>query len=267
MGNLLFIGAIGYAIYWLLFSADSHTVLMIVSLALGLGAVLIISMIVNERDRMARYAAQERFIKEQAEKYQAHLARKRQQLITRDDYGDVDESRWRQEIVTFFNKKIGAIPAALALSPESPCIDADRIALIIEEVAKRGQEQTAALFPFNEGMTGIKYEHFCAEQLRSHGWETNISRASNDQGADIIATKDTIIAAVQCKKYSSPVGNKAVQEAYASISYYGAQYGIVVTNSSFTASAKRLARSTGIILLHHSELEELYDRIRHGHDD
>ena len=265
MGHLLALGALGYAVYWLFFAADAQTIILILSSAIVLGAVIFLFMRLNEGDRADRYAAQERYIQEQAEKYQEHLARKRQQLITRDDYGDVDESRWRQEIVYFFNNKIGAIPATLAISPESPSIDATRIAFIIEEVAKRGQERNATLFPFNEGMTGIEYEHFCAEQLRSHGWETNISQASNDQGADIIAQKGNVTAAVQCKKYSSPVGNKAVQEAHASISFYDAQYGVVVTNSSFTPSAKRLAKSTGVILLHHSELNDLHDRIGRSH--
>ena len=265
MGHIIGLAAIAYGLYLLIFTASVETKVFVLFLATGIGVVIFLSSQMVTKQRATRHAAQERYIKEQAEKYQEHLARKRQQLITRDDYGDVDDSRWRQEIVHFSNNKIGAIPAALAISPESPSIDANRIAVIIEEVAKRGQERNSALFPFNEGMTGIEYEHFCAEQLRSHGWETKISQASNDQGADIIAQKGNVTAAVQCKKYSSPVGNKAIQEAHASISFYDTQYGAVVTNSSFTPSAKRLAKSTGVILLHHSELNELHDRIDRNH--
>jgi restriction system protein len=79
--------------------------------------------------------------------------------------------------------------------------------------------------------------------------------------ADVIAEKVGIRLIIQCKLYNSSVGNKAVQEAYAAKTYYQATIAAVVTNSSFTPSAQALANTTGVLLLHHSQLNSLENLI------
>ena len=74
---------------------------------------------------------------------------------------------------------------------------------------------------------------------------------------DIVAKKGGICLAIQCKKHSNPVGNKAVQEAYAGASFYGADVGAVVAPNNYTASAIELAKSLGVHLLHHEDLKRL----------
>lgn len=202
---------------------------------------------------------QKDFIKSKAREYKEGLAKKRTQLVTKDDYGDIDESKWKAEIVTFFNNKIGAIPEELALTKEDKVVSAEDIAKIIDDVALEGQKEQLSLFSYSEEMNGIEYEHFCASLLRNSGWEAIVSPASGDQGADIIAKRDHIKVAIQCKKYSTPIGNKAVQEVSASKLYYGTDHAVVVTNNSFTSSAKQLANSARVHLLHHSELNRLQD--------
>jgi restriction system protein len=59
---------------------------------------------------------------------------------------------------------------------------------------------------------------------------------------------------VQCKFYSSPVGNKAVQEAAAARLHERADQAIVVSNAAYTKAARQLAGTTGVILLHHDDL-------------
>lgn len=98
-------------------------------------------------------------------------------------------------------------------------------------------------------MSGEEFESFCAKVLQDNGFENvNMTKASGDQGVDIIAFKDGVRYAIQCKRYSNSVGNKAVQEVIAGMQYYGCPVGIVMTNSYFTKSAKELADKTGIIL-------------------
>ncbi|MDP1665018.1 MAG: restriction endonuclease [Methylobacter sp.] len=80
-----------------------------------------------------------------------------------------------------------------------------------------------------------------------------IAGANPPYNVDIIANKDGIKLALQCKYYSSPVGNKAVQEIFASLSFYGPDYGAVISNSTYTKAAQALANSAGIKLLHHSD--------------
>lgn len=110
---------------------------------------------------------------------------------------------------------------------------------------------------YSDDMDPIEYENMCADILADGGWKTKMTSASGDQGVDIYAEKNGKSVVLQCKMYSSPVGNKAVQEAYAGMGFMGASMAIVVTNSSYTQSAKQLATSLGVLLLHHDELEDL----------
>ncbi len=65
---------------------------------------------------------------------------------------------------------------------------------------------------------------------------------------------------VQAKHYASPVGPGAVQEVHAGIKFYGAREDEVVTNSTFTKSARELAAKTGVHLIDGSELRRLIER-------
>ena len=70
---------------------------------------------------------------------------------------------------------------------------------------------------------------------------------TGDQGADVIAEKNGKKIIVQCKLYSKPVGNKAVQEVFAAKQFYNGDLGIVITNNDYTKSARQLANSTNIL--------------------
>ena len=75
----------------------------------------------------------------------------------------------------------------------------------------------------------------------------------------MVADKDGVTVVLQCKLHKSPIGNKAVQEALAAKTHYGAMAAAVVTNASFTRSAEALSRTTGVLLCHYSDLERLDD--------
>jgi restriction system protein len=107
---------------------------------------------------------------------------------------------------------------------------------------------------YDESFSGFEYEHFCAQLLVKSGWQAEVTSKSGDQGVDILASKSNTTIVFQCKKYTPPVGNKAVQEAVAGMGYMNADGACVVTNSTFTRSAKELANANGVKLLHHDEL-------------
>lgn len=71
---------------------------------------------------------------------------------------------------------------------------------------------------------------------------------TGDQGADLIIQKDGQMIVVQAKRYSGPVGNKAVQEVIGAVTYYRASEGWVITNSTFTPQAKALAQKSNVRL-------------------
>ncbi len=111
---------------------------------------------------------------------------------------------------------------------------------------------------YKDDMDPYEYEHFCAEQFLIHGWdEAEATTGSNDQGVDVTAKRGSEFLVAQCKKYSKPVGNKAVQEVVAGMKYYGANKGAVISTSGFTASARKLANANNIALIHHSEIKNL----------
>lgn len=113
-------------------------------------------------------------------------------------------------------------------------------------------------------MNGWKFENFCADVLKKNGYDNvNVTPGSGDQGVDITAERDGIRYAIQCKRYSQPVGNKAVQEIYAGKKFYHCHVGIIMTNNYFTQSAKELAKENGIILWDRDFLNK-YTRIENN---
>ena len=111
---------------------------------------------------------------------------------------------------------------------------------------------------FDDEMDPYEYEHFCANQFLKSGWDdAEATTGSSDQGVDVIAKRGGDILVGQCKKYQKPVGNSAVQEVVAGMGYYGANIGVVISNSGYTNSARKLAEANNIKLIHHSEIKNL----------
>ena len=107
-------------------------------------------------------------------------------------------------------------------------------------------------------MEGHEFEYFCAELLERCGFEdVTVTRGSGDQGVDILAFKEDIKYAIQCKNYSSPLGNKPVQEVFAGKTFYKCHVGVVMTNSTFTKGAYELADSVGVILWDKHRLDKM----------
>ena len=103
-------------------------------------------------------------------------------------------------------------------------------------------------FPMDE-MEGHDFEYYCADLLRDNGFlEVEVTKGSGDFGADILAEKDGITYAVQCKCYDKPIGVKAVQEIYAGRDFYDRMVGVVMTNQYFTQPAVELAKKLNIVL-------------------
>lgn len=100
-----------------------------------------------------------------------------------------------------------------------------------------------------DAMAGLDFEWWTAALLRRVGFSAvEVTQASGDQGVDVTAEREGIRYAVQCKRYSSNLGNDPVQEVYAGRALYHAQVGAVITNQHFTAGAKELAESNGVLL-------------------
>lgn len=111
-----------------------------------------------------------------------------------------------------------------------------------------------------EDMEGHEFEYFCADLLRNHGFdEVEVTKGSGDYGIDILAEKDGVTYAVQCKRYAAPVGVKAIQEAYAGRDYYDRMVGAVMTNQYFTTPAVEAAKKLKILLWDGGYIESMME--------
>lgn len=193
-----------------------------------------------------------------ARRHRDALARRRLTLRVVDAYGVPDDEAWSREVDRFLDRVVAPrLPRRVAAA-----LDADRDALFAR-IDGLAAARAAAL----EDELGASaddpgdFERWCAATLRREGWRTRLTGGSGDQGADVVAERDGLAVVLQCKLYTKPVGNKAVQEAFAARRHYGAAHAAVVTNAGFTRAAVELAGTTGVILLHYSELADLAGRI------
>ncbi|MBR1416498.1 MAG: restriction endonuclease [Bacilli bacterium] len=115
-----------------------------------------------------------------------------------------------------------------------------------------------AIDVINNDIDGFAFEKLSKQLLEKNGFDNvEVTKASGDYGADVIAFKDGVKYAIQCKKFSSSVGVKAIQEVIASKSMYHCHVGVVLTNNFFTPNAIKLAESNGVLLWNKTKLEEM----------
>lgn len=106
-----------------------------------------------------------------------------------------------------------------------------------------------AFFRDIDTMEGHEFEHYCAELLQRNGFtEVEVTKASGDFGVDVLAKKDGVSYAIQCKCYKDTVGNHAVQEALSGAQYYHCMVAAVMTNNYFTPAAIETAEKTNVLL-------------------
>jgi restriction endonuclease Mrr len=111
-------------------------------------------------------------------------------------------------------------------------------------------------------MSGVEFERFMADVFRQKGYGVQSTRASGDQGVDLLLDIDDKKVAVQLKRWTAPVGNAVVGATFAGIAHYGADEGWIITTSTFTRSARALARSTRVRLIDGKELGDWLEGLR-----
>lgn len=130
------------------------------------------------------------------------------------------------------------------------------VGLLVRRAVRRRRPQEMDL------MEGHEFEYYCAELLRQAGFlEVEVTRGSGDYGVDILAEREGVTYAVQCKRYDGPVGVKAVQEAYAGRDFYDRMVGVVMTNQYFTKPAVEVARKLKILLWDRGYLESMAEDV------
>lgn len=185
------------------------------------------------------------------------LLKKAQQSLYRDDYGVLLFSKWQLERDYFIDRVLAiecpGILQALDRGWLQRTIDQRILDLYAQRPVAEGRM-------FN-GAQPIEFEHFCASLLKKAGWEARVTKATGDQGIDILAKFGRLNGVFQCKLYSKPVGNAAVQEAIAGRAFAQANLAAVISNAAFTPSARQLAASANVYLLHFADIEAFTARL------
>ncbi|HHY76704.1 MAG TPA: restriction endonuclease [Firmicutes bacterium] len=113
-------------------------------------------------------------------------------------------------------------------------------------------------------MDGARFEDWLASFFRARGYRVETTPRAGDYGVDLILEKNGHKTVVQAKRWKGSVGVTAIQEVYAGKTLYGADAAMVVTNSRFTDDARRLAKSTGVVLWDRNRLRaELENQAKH----
>jgi len=178
--------------------------------------------------------------------------------VTSNSFGKKNYNKFNAELEEFIednSKVLEKARAFIEVNYENAEINFVNDSLI--EVIEEQIEELYQNADYTDEIDPFEYEHYCAEEFKKNGWIAEATQGSSDQGVDVKASKDGIDLVAQCKRFAKPVGNKAVQEVVAGIKYYAANKGIVIAPNGFTKSAKKLAESNNIDLIHHSEIKDL----------
>ena len=193
----------------------------------------------------------------QIEQYRSALISYYRQSLRRDQFGNEDTRVWNKWIATFVERQVGPELARARIVSSEDLLTSmgnhvDRRIRAIAQLDDVGETASA---------TGQEYERQCASILFRRGWTVHPTPATGDNGADVIAEKGDARLIVQCKLYSQPVGNKAVQEAYSARHLFHGTHACVVAPNGFTAQAERAAHGLSVRLIHHSQLEAYADEL------
>lgn len=219
-------------------------------------------------------------IKKHIEPHIEALSIKREQLVYTNEYGVEETDKWRLELGKYIREVL--LPSQdklifLTSRRQDPLLhdflfemkftrsgatptkkSGKRVTEVFDKAIEEHifyKKTTSSKFTINTKEHSL-YEHDCCKVIKSFGWDAKVTPGSGDQGVDIIAEKHGKKIAFQCKLYhSQPVGNSAVQQVKSGGNYFKCNSFAVISNNYYSTSAKQLASSLGVKLMHHSEIE------------
>lgn len=178
------------------------------------------------------------------------LFQKMRTLIKKDEYGFINDSGWNDEKNMFSFRLINSLNDLVSEDIFTSALSVFIVQKLIPEIVEvlDTDEQSGNLsrllvnkedkVPYERGMD---YENDCLQEFKNFGWSASKTPAGGDKGVDILATKESVTIAVQCKNWSNKINIGAVQEVYSGKDYYNADFSIVLSESGATAQALELS--------------------------
>lgn len=195
---------------------------------------------------------------QQIERHRGALIAYYRQSVRLDQFGNEDTRLWTKWIRTFMETQV--TPELARLGIKADCDLHSYVDGRVRQIAQSDRCGDVREFG-SDNVTPEQYEQSCATLLFRRGWTVRPTPTTGDHGADVVAEKGDVRLVIQCKLYSQPVGNKAVQEAYSACRLYDGTHACVVASNGYTAQAERAAHGLSVRLLHHSQLEAFADEL------
>lgn len=206
------------------------------------------------------------------EKHIPVLLAKKDRLIRTDEFGETVNTNWNSYLESYYKSKIEPYINGIIdqLSEDNfQSFETSKMNFIFWKVVNKAKILQAMHINLNAyielnrkeyqgtplDISGSEYESKIATLINTEtSWSAELTKATGDQGADLLLTKGPIHIVIQTKYHKAAIGNSAVQEAYAAQKHYKADMAFVVSNSGFTKSAEDLAHSTGVKLMADNQL-------------
>jgi HJR/Mrr/RecB family endonuclease len=175
------------------------------------------------------------------------LALREGRTINWNEYSRAKRRIKRDRGCVLLSQQAGHAQLDAVLPKEYQLIDAKLQALFLRYHERRKAEEHKEMDI--DALSGIDFQTHVGRVLRSCGYDVMGTPVAGDQGGDLVAKKSGKTCVIQSKRSKNSIGNRAVQEAISAVQYYRADEGWVVTNSTFTRSARALAKQAKIKLI------------------
>jgi len=101
---------------------------------------------------------------------------------------------------------------------------------------------------FWESLSGHEFEQELANLLNRAGHKSKVTRASGDEGVDILCQMEDETVVFQCKRYQGSVGPAVLREMVGAMVHFSADRGVVATTGYFTEGAVDFADDKNVEL-------------------
>lgn len=115
-----------------------------------------------------------------------------------------------------------------------------------------------------DAMDGTDFERYVASLLTAQGYNDIRLTERFDLGIDIVANKDGIRWGIQVKRYSGLVKASAIRQVVTALKHYHCDKAMVVTNSTYSKVATKLANSNDCLLIDRPKLTHWIKQLDDG---
>jgi HJR/Mrr/RecB family endonuclease len=100
-----------------------------------------------------------------------------------------------------------------------------------------------------EEMTGSQFETFVATLFSRKGYSVRMTPDSGDHGIDLRLTRSGKSGVVQCKRWTSIVGEKEIRDFFGAMCHEKAEFGFFVAGTEFSSRAREFSLGKNMALV------------------